>query len=152
SLAGSTEMRPVLDQLTRAFTRRHPHVLFNLRGGGSTLGDAWVADRRVDLAASTLLDGDGAAPGIVRVPIGWDGIAVIVHADNPVEGVTLLQLRDLYSGQVLDWQELGGEPGEVLLVSREDGSGTRRLFEERVMQDDQVALTAVVMPTSQDVL
>jgi phosphate transport system substrate-binding protein len=153
SIAGSTEMMPLLIALTDEFSNRHPNVLFSLRGGGSSLGESWVADGRVDLAASTLLHEDSQVPsGLTRVPIGLDGIAVIVHASNPITGLTLLQLRDLYNGRALDWTDVGGEEGDVVLVSREDGSGTRALFEERVMGEDRVALTAVVMPTSKDVV
>ncbi len=153
SIAGSTEMHPVLHELTVAYGQRHPNVLFTLRGGGSTLGERWVAEGRIHLAASTLEPDDPPqADGLVRVPIALDGLAVIVHRSNPVEGLTLLQLRSLYSGRILDWQEVGGAPGEVLLISREDGSGARRLFEERIMGEESVALTAVVMPTSQDVV
>lgn len=153
SIAGSTEMMPLLIALTDEFSNRHANVVFSLRGGGSSLGEDWVADGRVDLAASTLLYEDSQVPGgLTRVPIGLDGIAVIVHASNPITGLTLLQLRDLYNGRALEWTAVGGEEGEVLLVSREDGSGTRALFEERVMGEDRVALTAVVMPTSKDVI
>ncbi|MBX3000469.1 MAG: phosphate ABC transporter substrate-binding protein [Caldilineaceae bacterium] len=153
SIAGSTEMMPLLIALTDEFSNRHPHVIFSLRGGGSSLGESWVAEGRMDLAASTLLYEDSQLPnGLTRVPIGLDGIAVIVHASNPITGLTLLQLRDLYNGRALDWTDVGGEEGEVLLVSREDGSGTRDLFEERVMGEDGVALTAVIMPTSKDVI
>jgi phosphate transport system substrate-binding protein len=153
SIAGSTEMMPLLVELTGEFSNRHPNVIFSLRGGGSSLGENWVASRRVDLAASTLIYNDSEIPrGLTRVPIGLDGIAVVVHASNPITGLTLLQLRDLYNGRALDWRDVGGEEGEVLLVSREDGSGTRTLFEDRVMGGEGVALTAVVMPTSKDVV
>lgn len=87
-----------------------------------------------------------------RAPIGIDGIAVVVHDDNPTTDLTAQQLQDLYSGRILDWRELDGFEGEVRLVSREDGSGTRRAFESRVMGDKDVSLTAVVMPTSRDVI
>lgn len=153
TIAGSTEAMPVLMELTTAFSQRHPHVFFSLRGGGSSLGEAWVVDRRVDLAASSLLyDDSELAPGVTRVPIALDGVAILLHDSNPIDQLTLLQLRDLYSGRILDWSEVGGQSGEVLLVSREDGSGTRRLFEERTMGDERVALTAVVMPTSKDMV
>ena len=81
-----------------------------------------------------------------------DGVAVIVHSDNPVEGLTLLQLQDIFSGKLLDWQGVGGGTGDILLVSREDGSATRMLFEDRVMDEEGVSLTAVIMPTSLDVV
>ena len=153
TIAGSTEMRPVLTELTIAYSQRHPNVLFSLRGGGSILGEVWLEKGQVDLAASTSFPTDEATPAqSMRVPIGLDGVAVIVHPSNPVQALTLAQLQNLYSGQALDWQDVGGEAGEIALVSREDGSATRLLFEERVMGEERVTLTAVVMPTSEDVV
>lgn len=152
-IAGSTETTPVLSSLTAEFSRQNPHVSFSLRGGGSKLGESWVKNQQVDLAASTLLyEDDQLAPELLRVPFALDAIAVIVHSTNPITHITTAQLHDLYSGHILDWASVGGEAGEVLLVSREDGSGTRHLFEERTVGDDRVALTAVVMPTSHDVV
>ncbi len=128
------------------------------------MGEQWAAAGQVDLAASNLLPPEmipdaetptPARPNLVRVPIGVDGVAVIVHPRNDVAVLTLLQLRDLFSGHLLDWQAVGStlKAGDgVLLISREDGSGTRFFFEEQVMGDERVALTAVVMPTSQDVV
>ena len=164
TIAGSTAMTPVLTALTTEFNRRHPQALFSLRGGGSTLGEQWAAAGQVDLAASNLLppemllDAESPTPvqaKVVRIPMGVDGVAVIVHPRNDVAVLTLLQLRDLFSGHLLSWQDVGADLGNddsVLLISREDGSGTRIFFEEQVMGDERVALTAVVMPTSQDVV
>lgn len=155
TIAGATAMHPVLQELTDAFTLRHPNVIFTLRGGGSSLGEEQIAAGRIDLAASTLFPPDTPSPSaarLMRVPIGVDGIAVIVHAANPVSSLSLEQLRQIYSGDILDWSEVGGEAGPIELVSREDGSGSRILFEDRVMQGEAVSLTAVVMPTSYDMV
>jgi len=153
TIAGSTEMHPVLTELTAAYSERHPNVLFSLRGGGSILAEARLEKGQVDLAASTLFPMAETTPAqLLRVPIGLDAVAVIVHPSNPVAELTVGQLRDIYSGRALDWQDVGGEAGEIALVSREDGSATRMLFEERVMGGERVALTAVVMPTSEDVV
>ena len=157
TIAGSTAMHPVLQMLTTEFNRQHEHVLFDLRGGGSTLGEEWIAEGQIDLAASTLFphppeEQTETEADLVHIPIGLDGLALIIHANNKIEGLTLLELRDLFSGSILNWEDVGGESGEVLLISREDGSGARKLFEERVMADERVSLTAVVMPTSADVV
>lgn len=153
TVAGSTEMQPLLFELTSEYSRRNPSILFEIRGGGSTLAERWVAEGRIDLAASTIVPSGGLpVPETERIPIGLDAVAVLVHTTNPVEAVTLLQLKELFSGKILLWSELGGEESEILLVSREDGSGSRLLFEERVMSGESVALTAVVMPTSEDVV
>jgi phosphate transport system substrate-binding protein len=158
TIVGATAMQPTLFELTAEYSRQHPHVRFDVRGGGSTIGEELVTNGQAQLAASTLLEGDAAVtsrPGsgrLIRTPIGIDGLAIVVHPTNPVLDLTLADLRALYSGRLLDWSEVGGESGEVLLVSREDGSGSRILFERRVMGDEPVSLTAVVMPTSTDVV
>jgi phosphate transport system substrate-binding protein len=159
TIAGATAMQPVLLNLTDAFSHQHSNVLFHVRGGGSTVGEELLLADQVDLAASSLLPATPVTPTLtatpsplVRIPIGIDGLAIVVHPSNPISNVTVLQLRELYSGRLLAWSELGANAGEVVLVSREDGSGSRQLFEERVMGDEHVSLTAVVMPTSADVV
>lgn len=185
TIAGATTMLPVLETLAASFNQEHPNVLFDIRGGGSALGEERVERGEIDIAASTLMPAD--VPGSegdpdtstadlppVRTPIGLDGIAIVVNRRNPVQALSVLQVRDLFSGHALRWSDVanagadGENPAEgegdaaeadladqsqdeVLLVSREDGSGTRALFEERVMGDEMVSLTAVVMPSSGDV-
>jgi phosphate transport system substrate-binding protein len=155
TISGATAMHPVLQELTAAFGATHPNVAFTLRGGGSTLGEEQALAGRVNLGASTLFPPEQEVPRpvrLVRVPIGVDGLAVVVHPANATPGLSVEQLRRVFSGEILDWAEVGGAPGEIELVSREDGSGSRRLFEDRVMGDEPVSLTAVVMPTSWDVV
>lgn len=159
-IGGATATRRVMRDLSAAYRRQHPNVLFDLRSGGSTLGEEGVRRNELHLATSTLLPPDPSSgtptpagdEQLVRTPIGLDGLALVVHATNPVKALSLVQLRDLYGGRVLDWMALGSDAGEILLISREDGSGARVLFEERVMDGERVALTAVVMPTSADVV
>jgi phosphate transport system substrate-binding protein len=157
-IAGATAMRPVLRDLTDAFSRQYPEVLFDLRGGGSTLGEEQARDGSVTLGASTLLppmdeeSGEPMDDGLRRVPIGLDGLALIVHESNPITNLTLLQTRDIFAGKVLNWVQLGGKESEIQLVSREEGSGSRDTFATRVMGDESVSLTAVVMPTPTDVI
>ena len=153
TIAGSTEMRPLLIEMTSVYSEHNPNVQFTLSGGGSQIGEQRLASGQIDIAASTAAYPDAQIPvGLVRVPIGLDGIAVVVHSENPVEALTLVQIRDLFGGHALKWEEVGGAARDVLLVSREDGSATRELFEERVMDEDHVALTAVVMSTSSNVV
>jgi phosphate transport system substrate-binding protein len=153
-------MQPVLYDLTSAFTRQHPTILFELTGSTSTTAEEQVMAAQIDLAASTLISSTVADGGgqntrqstAIRIPIGLDGLALIVHPDNPVAKLSLAQLQALYSGRTLAWAEVGGPPLEVLLISREEGSGNRQLFETRVMGEERVSLTAVVMPTNRDVI
>ncbi len=157
-VSGATAMQPVLRALTDEFHRQHPNVLFDLREGGSTLGEERIMRGEIDMAVSTLLPAGAAvdepnsrSAELVRTPIGIDGVAIVVHPNNPVDALSYTQLRDIFTGQLLDWADIGGKPGDIVLVSREDGSGARRLFEERIMGDKSVSLTAIVMPSSADV-
>ena len=153
TIAGSTEMRPLLNELTAAFHARNPDVRFTLYGGGSYQGELRLTAGQADIAASTAVYTDVELPaGLVRTPIGLDGIALVVHVDNPIEALSLVQVRNLYEGRALSWQDIGGAARNVLLVSREDGSATRQLFEERVMDQNEVARMAVVMSTSDAVV
>jgi phosphate transport system substrate-binding protein len=148
-IAGSTSMTAALNELAAAYQARQPHVLVDVRGGGSSAGVAELRRGAVDLAAVAWLAPDAAAPtGLNAVPVDRDAVAIIVHPENPVPGLTILQLRALYRGETLDWDTLGGDGGEPLLVSREDGSGTRAAFEALVMGGDRVTLNAIVMPNT----
>jgi phosphate transport system substrate-binding protein len=153
TIVGSAAMQRALRDLTEEFSRQNPNVLFSIRSGGSTIGEEEVAQGEADIGATTLPPPDAATDAVelVRTPVGINGLAIIVHPSNSVGDLSLVQLSDIFAGRVLDWQALGSDNGEIQLVSREDGSGSRRLFEERVMGDDRVSLTAVVMPSSADV-
>ncbi|HIP95878.1 MAG TPA: phosphate ABC transporter substrate-binding protein [Anaerolineae bacterium] len=149
-LAGSTSMQPLLADLAAAYSARAPHVTILVEGGGSRLGREWAQEGKVDLGLASWLPAEADVGW--SVPIALDGIAVVVHPDNPLDGLTLLQLRHVFSGRIWHWKEVGGGYGEITVVSREDGSGTRAGFEGLVMEGQAVTSTAVVMPSSQAVV
>jgi phosphate transport system substrate-binding protein len=149
-IAGSSSMKPLLEELTQAYQASRSNVLFEIRGGGSTLGIEDLRAGRADIAAVSWKTEDEPDPsGVQAMPIARDGIVIIVHPSNRTPGLTLLQLRALYRGETLDWKELGGSSGEPLVISREDGSGDRQAFESLVMGDDRVTLNALIMPTAE---
>ncbi|GAB4534584.1 MAG: phosphate ABC transporter substrate-binding protein [Anaerolineae bacterium] len=149
--AGSTTMTPLVQELATAFQRQRSDVTIDVDGGGSRRGRELIAAGQVDLGLSSWLPG-GPPPGSRASTIARDGIALVIHPTNPITGLTLIQVHDLFSGRVVDWEEVGGPPGLVQVISREDGSGTRDAFEGMVMGDDAVTLTALVMPNSQAVV
>jgi len=83
--------------------------------------------------------------------VAKDALAIVVHPSNPVEALSLTELRSLYVGYTLDWDNLGGR-GEVVLISRGDGSAAQAVFEEKVIRGGRISPTAVVMPSSKDVV
>jgi phosphate transport system substrate-binding protein len=151
--AGSTSMSPLVAELAAAYGERSPLVSLEVRGLGTQFGLDALRAGEVDLAlASRLPDdlpSDWQATAIAR-----DGMAVIVHPDNPVDGLGLLQLQDLFSGRVYEWRAVGQAQvgGQVQIVSREEGSGTRSAFEALVLDERPVTPLAVVAPSSRAVV
>jgi phosphate transport system substrate-binding protein len=149
TVGGSTAMIPLLTELAQAYHVHFPQVTVVVEGGGSRLGLARLKDGQVALGASSWLPED-EAEAVWSAPVAIDGTAVIVHPDNPVTGLSLAQLQEVFSGRLWDWAELGGR-GEVQVISREDGSGTRASFEAEVMEGQGVTPTALIMPGSEAV-
>lgn len=154
-VSGSTSMQPLLRDLAQAYSARYKHVSFEFSSVGSTAGLEALRRGSVDLAlVSRALrpeeetDSSTGKRAFVAAPIARDGIAVIVNAKNPVRRLSAFQLRNLFEGQTLTWDEVGGPASDVVVVSREDGSGTRAVFEELAMRGHRVTSTALVMPGS----
>lgn len=145
-------MAPLVEELAAAYGERQPLVALEVSGLGTAYGLEALRAGEVDMALASWLPGD--------LPANWrattvarDGIAVVVHPDNPVDGLGLLQLQDLFGGRIYDWEAMGGRAGgEVQPVSREEGSGTRAAFEAWVMGDRRVTPLAVVAPSPQAVV
>jgi phosphate transport system substrate-binding protein len=149
-VAGSTSMQPLIEELAKAYTERHRRVTIAVEGRGSLAGIELVRQGQADIAMASCPKPED--PSLWSMPVALDGIAIIVHPQNQVEGLTLLQLKDVFFGRVWDWRDVGGRAGEIVVISREEGSGTRAVFEEMVMQGKRVTPTAIVMPSSQAVV
>jgi len=143
-------MQPLVEELAQAYTERHKHVTIAVEGRGSLPGIELVRQGEVDIGMASWKESEDTS--LWSTPIALDGIAIVVHPQNQVKGLTLLQLKDIFFGRVWDWRDVRGQAGDILVVSREDGSGTRVVFEELVMQGQRVTLTAVVMPSSRAVV
>jgi phosphate transport system substrate-binding protein len=131
-IAGSTSVQPVAEVLAEAFARAGgPRV--RIQGGGSTAGVQAVLTGVAGLGAiSRSLTPAERAQGLTEHVIAYDVLTVVVHPDNPVAGLTGVELRALFAGEVRDWRQIGGRPGAVHLVSREAGSGSREAFRSLV--------------------
>jgi phosphate transport system substrate-binding protein len=146
--AGSTSMVPLVAELAAAFHAQNPVVNLEVSGSGSHFGVEALRAGEVDVALIAWLSPDEAA-GWRATAIARDGIAIIVHPANPVHGLGLLQLQDLFSGRIYDWGALGGRSDwPVVPVSREDGSGLRAAFETLAMGDRTVTPRAMVALSS----
>jgi phosphate transport system substrate-binding protein len=149
--AGSTAAMPLVEKLAKAYAQKQPNVTIEVSGGGSRLGLEQVRDGKVDIGLVSWL-AEGQAGPLPATVIARDGLALVVHPANKLSGLTLLQARDLFSGRILYWEEVGGTGDEVQAISREDGSGDREAFETLVMGNRKVTLNAIVMPSSRAVV
>jgi phosphate transport system substrate-binding protein len=137
TFAGSTTVQPLADKIGQAFTQQHPYVTLDIAAGGSKVGIQAIHDGTTDIGmASRDLDAEEAA-GIEQHQIAVDVIAVVVHASNPIEDLTLAQLQDIYMGKVINWAELGGPDVPIVTVVREENSGTRGAFDEIVLDKQE---------------
>jgi phosphate transport system substrate-binding protein len=149
-VAGSTSMQPLVEELAQAYAERHKHVTISVEDRGSLVGIELVRQGQADIGMTSWKEPESTS--LWSTPIALDGIAIVVHPQNQIEGLTLLQLKDVFFGRIWDWQNVGGQTGGIVVISREDGSGTRAVFEELVMQGKRVTPMAVVMPNSRAVV
>ncbi len=149
-VTGSTSMQPLVEELAQAYAERHKYVTIAVEDRGSLLGIELVRQGEVDIGMTSWKEPEDTL--LWSTPIALDGIAIVVHPQNRVEGLTMLQLKDVFFGRILDWRDVRGQAGEIVAISREDGSGTRAVFEKLVMNGKRVTLTAVVMPSSRAVV
>ncbi len=127
---GSTSMKQVIGALGEAFEADNAGITFTYNPTGSGAGIKAVQEGRCDIGLSSRsLKDDEKAAGLTETVLAYDGIAVIVNPENPVNDLTLEQIAAVYTGKITNWQELGGSDSEIVLIGREAGSGTRDGFE-----------------------
>jgi phosphate transport system substrate-binding protein len=144
-LYGTTATLPLIQDLTSAYSLTHPNIIFETQVGNYRSMIDRVMQLEIPYFVTTHLPIDSPLLGY---PIGQDGIAVIVHPDNPITSLSVEQMRQIYEGEITNWREVGGSDLPIEVVSREDGSGTRAEFESQVMGARQTTLLARLAPSS----
>jgi phosphate transport system substrate-binding protein len=136
-ISGSTSVQPFIEVLAAEFEKDYGGGSVDVHGGGSTAGVNNARDRISDIGMSSRgLRGEELV--LNQVIIALDGLALIVHPNNPINSLSLKQIRDIYTREITDWSELdetGQKSGAIHVVTREEGSGTRGAFEELVMEE-----------------
>lgn len=133
SVVGSTTVQPVAQEVADAYMIDNPDVQVEIQGVGSSAGIQSVHDGTADIgAASRELKGDELSWGLDQHVIAHDAIAVVVNPENPVDNLSLEEVRKIFTGEIDNWSEVGGPDENIIVISREDGSGTRSAFQELV--------------------
>jgi phosphate transport system substrate-binding protein len=146
-IAGSTTLLPVTQAASEEYQRQHPTVKVNVQGGGSSAGIEAVANGAVEIGmTSRELKGEEEKLELTKIPVALDAIAIIVNPSNPIDTLTGQQARAIFSGEITNWAELGGEDKKIVVVNRDEASGTREAFSKLLMGDEKFTKVAVVQP------
>ena len=146
-VAGSTSVQPYAELLSEKYSAIHPDRAVDVQGGGSSTGITAALSGTADIGMSSrnLTEEEQEMWNVI---IARDGLALIVHPQNPVGGLTLEQVRMIYTGDVTNWVVLGGENRSIHVVTREEGSGTRGAFEDMLMDGSLITSRAIVQNTN----
>ncbi|MDD8049479.1 MAG: phosphate ABC transporter substrate-binding protein [Thomasclavelia sp.] len=148
SLNGSTSMEEVVNALGEGFTNNNPNVKVEPQFTGSSAGIEAVTNKTADIGdASRALSDDEKSKGLVENIVAIDGIAVVTDKKNTTKGLTTQQLKDIYTGKINNWQDVGGPNESIVVIGRESGSGTRGAFEEILGITDQCKLAQEIDST-----
>lgn len=129
---GSTSMKNVIAALTEGFAEVEPGVTVSYDPTGSGAGITGATDKTLDIGLSSRALKDDEKADVEGTTIALDGIAIIVNNASKVEDLTVDQLKQMFTGEITNWSEAGGDDGEIVLIGREAGSGTRDGFESIV--------------------
>ncbi|MFN5007003.1 MAG: phosphate ABC transporter substrate-binding protein [Ignavibacteria bacterium] len=152
TIKGSDTMVILVQRWTELYPTKN--ISFQVTGGGSGTGIAALINGTTDICASSrpmkpaeiaqMKEKFGRVP--VEIRVARDGISIYVHKDNPISKITLKQLKEIFSGKIKNWKQLGGADHSIILYSRENNSGTYEFFKEHVLSKKDFAPTAQHMP------
>ncbi len=145
TIKGSTTVLPIAQACAEAYMNQHSDVTISVQGGGSGVGIASIIDGTADIGDSSrnikekevkLAREKGV--DIYENVVAIDGIAVIVHPSNQVDSLTKQQIKDIYTGKISNWSDVGGKKGKIVVISRDSASGTFETFNELALDKEKV--------------
>ena len=150
-VAGSTSVQPYAEVLAEEYMILNPQSPIDIQGGGSSAGitAAQSESAAIGMSSRSLHEDE---LNLWQIEIARDGLVLIVNPKNSVEDISLAQIRDIYSGSITHWSQLGGEDSKINLIAREEGSGTRSAFTELVMGEIEITPKAIVQDSNGSVM
>ena len=133
TVSGSSSIGPVMEVVAEKFQEQNEGVSIEIQQIGSSAGIKNVIEGTSQIGmASRDLKAEEKSAGLKETEIALDGISIITNKSNEVKNLTLQQIKDIYTGKITNWKEVGGKDAPIVVLSREDGSGTRDGFQEKV--------------------
>ena len=156
---GSTTVLPIAQATAEVFMNSHPDINISIRGGGSGVGVAALQNGTTDICNSSrpmkskeisAAKAKGINP--VAYTIANDAISIIVHSSNPLNDISIQQIKDIYTGKIKNWKVLGGPNLPIVVISRDVSSGTYEVFNEKVLASAKVEGSAQLLASNNAVL
>lgn len=133
TISGSTSVGPLIEKEAEKFKKENTGINVEINQIGSSAGIKDAINGTVEIGMSSRdLKEEEIAEGLVEVEVAFDGMAVITSKNNKIDSLKLSEVKDIYTGKITNWKDVGGEDSQIVVVSREDGSGTRDAFQEIV--------------------
>lgn len=151
TIKGSTTVLPIAQACAEAFMNQNAAIDISVQGGGSGVGISSVIDGTCHIGdasrpakAEEIETAKGKGVDMYENIVAWDGIAVIVHPSNGVNNLTKQQIKDIYTGKISNWRDVGGQRGPIVVVSRDSASGTFEAFNELALDKEKVKPEALL--------
>jgi len=147
TMAGSTAFQPFAEKLADQYMTSHPGVMITVQGGGSSMGIQSALSGAAEIGMADLVALPPEAASLKSLIVARDGIAVVVNPANKIANLTYDQVRDVFSGKIKNWKDVGGSDHAIAVISREAGSGTRSSF-EKILGGIKLAEDALVQDSN----
>ena len=145
-LAGSTSVAPFIEILAEDFMQKHPEIIINVQGGGSTAGIVAATEGAADMGMSSRALEEKEMQQLNTTTIAWDGIAIIVNPKNPINTLTTNDILSIFNGTITNWHR--GKNTKITVITREEGSGTRGAFQSLIMNKQRITPYALVQDSN----
>ena len=159
TIAGSTTVLPIAQATAEVFMDNNPEINVSVRGGGSSVGIASIMSGTVDIGDASrhiknkeLTAARESGINIVEHIVANDGIAIVLNNSNTIDALTLSQLKDIYTGKIQNWKELGGKNMPIVVVSRDVSSGTFEVFNKLVLKNAKGLDSALMLASNNAVV
>ena len=149
-IAGGTAHIPVMNDAAKHIMQANPAIRITVAAGGSGVGVQKVGEGLVDIGNTgrALSDEETAKYGLKSYPFAIDGVAAAVHPKNPVTNLTATQVQEIFAGKITNWKALGGRDAAIHLFTRDEASGTREVFWEKLLKKGTIAESANVVASN----
>ena len=152
TVSGSTSVGPLMEKIAEKYEEENSNISIEINQTGSSAGikDAMDGISQIGMSSRDLKDEEAAK--VKATVLAYDGVAVITNTGNSVKELTIGQIRDIFTGKITNWSEVGGSNAPIVVVSREAGSGTRTAFEEGVeYSEEELVKDAIISKGNGDV-